>query len=99
MDGLYPYTRKVPVIFDSDEEQANVAKHGLSLGDAENFDFASSVIVEDDRRDYGERRLLGFCRMGGQGRCLVFVVVDNQTIRAISYRRARDKELRRYGLS
>jgi hypothetical protein len=86
------------VIFDPAKNQANIVKHGLSLAEAEDFDFSGAVILIDDRVDYGETRYRAFSRADGAGFCLVFVVVDDQTIRAISYRRAHDKEIKRHGL-
>jgi uncharacterized DUF497 family protein len=83
--------------FDPAKDVANRAKHGLSLAEATDFEFTSAVIVEDARRDYGEVRLRAFTRDGG-GRCLIFTPIGPTSIRAISYRRAHDKELRRYGL-
>jgi uncharacterized DUF497 family protein len=41
---------------------------------------------------------LAFAYANGQGRCLVFTAIDSTTIRAISYRRARQKEMQRHGL-
>ena len=84
--------------FDPAKDTANVAKHGISLAEAAEFDFTAAVIVIDDRFDYGEVRFRAFGHVHGQGRCLVFTVIDSTTIRAISYRRARYKEMLRYGL-
>lgn len=84
--------------FDPAKHAANLAKHGLSLAEAEEFDFAAAVVVPDDRFDYGEVRFRAFAYANSQGRCLVFTVVNSTTIRAISYRRARQKEMQRHGL-
>ena len=84
--------------FDPAKDAVNIAKHGVSLADADGFDFASAVIVEDTRRAYGAPRFLAFARIGGRGFCLVFTITGETTIRAISYRRAHDKEMRRHGL-
>jgi hypothetical protein len=86
----------VEIEFDPAKDAVNIAKHGVSLKDAELFDFSSAVVLHDDRRDYGEARFRGFARMGGLGFCLVFAVVSETTIRAISYRRAHEKEMRRH---
>lgn len=80
--------------FDPAKDRANVAKHGLSLADFVGFD-ADPVTVIDDRFDYGEVRYQAFGRVAGQGHCLVFTV-RGKNMRLISYRRARDKEMRRY---
>ena len=50
------------------------------------------------RFDYGEVRYRAYCHVEGQGRCLVYTVIDTSTIRVISYRRARQKEMKRHGL-
>ncbi len=86
------------IAFDAGKDALNLAKHGFSLSEAAAFDFAASVITVDDRFDYGERRFRAFGLVGGQGRCLVFTVIDAETIRVISFRRAREKEMKRYGL-
>lgn len=81
--------------FDPAKDAANIAKHGLSLADAAAFEIAAAVVQVDDRFDYGEVRFRAFGRVDGQGRCLVFTWSAGR-IRAISYRRAREKEMRRH---
>ena len=66
--------------FDPAKDASNMAKHGLSLADAAEFDMANAVALVDDRADFGEVRYFAFTRMDGQGRCLVFTFRD-QTIR------------------
>lgn len=82
------------ISFDPAKDAANIAKHGLSFADFQGFD-ADPVVVEDDRFDYGEARYRAFGRMDGIGHCIVFTVTETG-IRAISFRRAREKEMRRY---
>lgn len=84
--------------FDPAKDAANFAKHGISLAQATELDFADAVVTVDDRFDYGEVRFRAFAYANGQGRCLVFAAINPTTIRAISYRRARQKEMQRYGL-
>lgn len=81
--------------FDPAKDAINFAKHGLSLADAAAFELGSAVVLIDDRFEYGEVRYRAFGRVNGQGRCLAFALSGN-AIRAISYRRAHDKEMRRY---
>jgi uncharacterized DUF497 family protein len=88
----------VNIEFDPAKDAANLAKHGISLCEAAEFDFTAAVVIPDDRFDYGEVRFRAFAYEGGQGRCLVFTAINATTIRAISYRRARQKEMQRYGL-
>lgn len=87
----------VDIEFDPAKDASNLAKHGISLSEASEFDFANAVVTVDDRFDYGEVRFRAFAYANGQGRCLVFAAIDSTTIRAISYRRARQKEMQRYG--
>ena len=84
--------------FDPAKDTANLAKHGVALSEATEFDFTAAVVTVDDRFDYGEVRFRAFAYVNGQGRCLVFTAISSTTIRAISYRRARQKEMQRYGL-
>lgn len=81
--------------YDEAKSAANLRKHGLSFADFERFDTVPTIIV-DDRRDYGEERLWAVGRINGLGHVLTFTQ-RGPTIRLISLRRARDKEMRRYG--
>jgi uncharacterized DUF497 family protein len=82
--------------FDPDKSAANLAKHGLELKDglAKNLDEA--VIIEDVRVDYRETRYRAFGRIDGSGYCLAFTL-RGDAIRLISFRRAHEKEMARYG--
>jgi uncharacterized protein len=84
----------MPFVFDPAKDAANLAKHGISLGEFSGFDEAP-VISVDNRLDYGEVRYRAFGRVQGEGRCLVFTVREG-VMRMISYRAAREKELKRY---
>lgn len=85
------------IAFDPAKDAINRTKHGLSLNDAAGFDFDQAVVLVDARLDYGETRYRAFVRMDGVGYALAFAL-DGETLRPISYRRAHDKEMRRYGL-
>ncbi|OYW22151.1 MULTISPECIES: BrnT family toxin [unclassified Sphingomonas] len=80
--------------FDPAKDAANLVKHGIALSDFQGFDTPPVVIV-DDRYDYGETRFRAFGRIGGAGFCLVYCETA-RGIRAISFRRAHDKEMQRY---
>ncbi|WP_088311429.1 BrnT family toxin [Novosphingobium sp. B 225] len=83
------------IIFDPAKDAVNRDKHGLSLADSARLDLASAMVVVDDRKDYGELRYRAYGRIEGLVYCLVFAVSD-EAVRAISFRRAHDKEMRRY---
>ncbi len=81
--------------FDPAKDALNIAKHGVSLGSFAGFDDEPLVIV-DDRFDYGEVRFQARGRIAGKPHCIVYVETAGG-IRLISFRRAREKELRRHG--
>lgn len=81
--------------FDPAKDEANRAKHGLSLADAVALDLSTAAVLVDDRRDYGETRYRAFGRIDGLGYCLAFTV-RGQVIRLISFRRAHDEEMELY---
>ena len=47
--------------FDPSKDESNLDKHGLSLADAEDFEWETAVVREDTRKQYAEQRsrLLG----------------------------------------
>ncbi len=81
------------VVFDPAKDEANKAKHGLSLAQARDFEIRA--VIEDDRFDYGERRYRAFGFIDDVACCLVFAA-RGRVVRAISLRRAHRKEMRRY---
>ena len=83
--------------WDPEKDAENRIKHGLSLGNAVDFEMSSAVVEIDGRYDYRETRLRAFGRIGDLGYCLAFTY-RGEVIRVISFRRAHDKEMRRYGL-
>lgn len=76
------------------KNEANKATHGLDFAAFQGFD-AEPVIIVDDRKDYGETRLRAFGRINGIGHNLVFTM-RGETMWIISFRRAHEKEMRRY---
>ena len=84
------------VIFDPAKDAANQAKHGLSLTQAADLDFASALIVVDDRFDYREERLFAVGYLGERLVALAFVELEPDLVRSISLRYATPAERRRY---
>ena len=82
---------------DERKRRVNLKKHGLDFADASKVFAGAMVLIEDDREDYGEQRLLGI----GLLEVLVVVVVPtegNGKIRVISMREAERHEKDRYYL-
>lgn len=82
------------VEFDPAKDAVNRAKYGLSLADFVGFD-ADPMVNADGRIDYGETRYRAFGRIAGIGYCLVFTM-RGDVMRLIGFRRAHEKEMRRY---
>jgi uncharacterized DUF497 family protein len=83
--------------FDSAKDRANVAKHGVSLQAAEEFDWATALEREDDRFDYGEVRFVALGLIGSRLHVLVFTEGSHDdAVRAISLRSAERHEVRFY---
>ena len=82
------------IVFDSAKDAANIVKHGLSLADFAGFD-DEPVVIEDTRFDYGKKRFLAFGRIDGLPHAVVYTLRGDD-IRVIGFRRAHEKELRRY---
>lgn len=81
--------------FDPGKNETNYDKHGLYLSEFEGFD-DEPIETSDDRNEYGERRLRIFGRIGGVGFMIACTERDGER-RIISFRRAHDKEMKRYG--
>jgi uncharacterized DUF497 family protein len=77
--------------FDEDKRAINIAKHGIDFVIAEDFDWSTAVIGEDDRYAYGETRLVAVGRVGGEVYTLVFTM-RGDVVRVISMRLANRKE-------
>lgn len=80
---------------DPEKERQNLAARGLSLDLAEQLDWATALIWEDRRQDYGERR---YCVLGFIEDRLHSVVFTprNGKPRVISLRKANKREVNRY---
>jgi uncharacterized protein len=84
--------------FDLAKDAVNLAKHGVSLKAAEDFDWTTALESEDDRCVHGE--LLRFVALGFIGDRLYLLVFAEgshlDAVRAISLRRASKQEVRFY---
>ena len=85
------YNNSVEVQFDPAKDVINRAKHGISLARA--GDLVIDAVVEDDRFAEPRVRLYGW--LDGEPHCLAAVLSDG-IVRAISLRRAHQKEYCRH---
>ena len=82
-------------IWDETKRQTNLKKHGLDFADAEQIFAGPLVLIEDNRQDYSEQRMIGI----GLLDCLVVLIVHvetDETIRIISMRKADTDEIDLY---
>ncbi len=78
--------------FDPAKDAANIEKHGISLARA--ADFTSLDVKLDTSFDYGEERYRAWGLIDGEVYCFAFTTRGDR-VRAISLRRAHDKEFKR----
>lgn len=83
------------ITFDPAKDEANRAKHGVSLALADELEWESALIWEDLRHQYNETRYSALGRIGNR---LYFVAFTPRGItrRIISMRKANDREVRIY---
>lgn len=87
----------MPIAFDPDKDAENRRKHGMSLADANRFDWDNAVIDEDRSEAYGEARFRALSFVGLTLCVLIFTTNDDaQEDRAISLRKATKPEEREW---
>ncbi|MBW7836185.1 MAG: BrnT family toxin [Sphingomonadales bacterium] len=79
------------VEWDAAKDKANIAKHGLSLGDAVELLAGKPVITVDERHDYGEARYIAVGPINGR-LCVCVFTLRGKTYRIISLRKANERE-------
>jgi len=87
------------VTFDPAKNASNFAKHGFSLLDAVGLEWAAAVVWLDNRRDYGEPRMVGLVPVNDLLFCVVFVdrpLKEPTKRRIVSLRKANNREVKRY---
>jgi uncharacterized DUF497 family protein len=88
----------VRIVFDPAKDEANQAKHGVSLLMAVELDWEAALVWVDDRFEYNEVRMIALAPNTG---ILYYVAfVDRGTTRRIiSLRRANRREVKHYAES
>jgi len=82
--------------WDEAKRLANLAKHGLDFADVSKLDWDNATFVEDRRKDYPEQRYWAFAMLGRRLHMVAFCLRGTK-VRIISFRRANDREQKRYG--
>jgi uncharacterized protein len=81
--------------FDRAKNIANVAKHGVDMAAAAEFDFETAVTWTDTRKSYGEMRTIAVGFIAYRLHVLVFTM-RGRNLRVISLRKANRKERAAY---
>jgi len=85
----------VPISFDPKKNERNIAERDLSFDLVEEFEWDSALVVEDSRKDYGERRFQALGLIDGRLHALVFTPRAGR-VHVISLRKANRREVRHY---
>jgi uncharacterized protein len=85
----------VDTSFDSAKSEKNVLARGIPFEFAAEFAWDSALIVEDLRKDYGERRFQALGLIGDRLHMMVFTPRANKA-HVISLREANKREVKRY---
>ena len=91
-------TSETEIEFDPVKDARNLAKHGVSLADATEFEWETARTQEDVRFIYAEKRFEAKGWLRGSVHVLVFCLRGGET-RVISLRRANEREIRTYANS
>ena len=83
------------ISFDSAKSEKNLLARGISFELAAEFEWHSALLVEDLRRDYGERRFQALGLIGNRLHMMVFTPRANKA-HVISLRKANKREIKRY---
>lgn len=84
------------ISYDNAKNTRNITERGLPFDMVADLDWSQAVIVEDDRRDYGERRFRVFGHIDERLYAAV-VTFRGDAVHVISLRKANSREVKRYG--
>jgi uncharacterized DUF497 family protein len=82
--------------YDLAKNAKNIEERGLSFDRVAEVDWQNSIIIEDTRKDYGERRFSSFSFIGERMFVIVFTPRAD-AIHVISFRKANQREVKQYG--
>ena len=83
------------ISFDSAKSEKNVLVRGISFELAAGFEWGGALIVEDLRKDYGERRFQALGLIENRLHMMVFTPRASKA-HVISLRKANKREVKRY---
>lgn len=81
--------------FDPAKDESNLDKHGVSLADADGFEWETAVVRGDTRKQYAEPRFKTTGYIGDRLHVMLFCL-RAETVRVISLRKANSREVKDY---
>ena len=81
--------------FNPKKSQKNIKERGLPFEMAKDFDWETALYVEDDRKDYPERRFIALGFLNIRLHVICFTPIKGG-FRIISFRKANAREVKRY---
>ena len=85
----------MPISFDPRKNERNIAQRGIPFEIVEDFEWDNALVVEDLRKDYGERRFQALGLIAGRLHALVFTPRAG-LVHVISLRKANRREIKLY---
>ena len=86
----------MPITFDPRKNDDNIRERQLSFDEVSKLEWSSAVIIEDVRKDYGERRFRVFGYIEERLYAVVFTPRED-AVHVISFRKANSREVKQYG--
>ncbi|KAF3982009.1 MAG: BrnT family toxin [Methylococcales symbiont of Hymedesmia sp. n. MRB-2018] len=83
------------ISYDPDKNQRNLDKRDLGFDKVANLDWDSAWIFEDERNEYNEIRYIAYSFLNGRLHFVCFTETSDG-IRVISFRKANNREVKRY---
>jgi uncharacterized protein len=84
------------ITFDPKKNTANICDRQLPFDYVAELEWSSAVVVEDVRKDYGERRFRVFGYIEDRLYAVVFTPRED-AVHVISFRKANSREVKIYG--
>lgn len=84
------------ITYDPAKNAANIKHRNLPFDRVAELDWSTTVIIEDQRRDYGERRFRAFGYIDERLYAAVFTP-RGDAVHVISFRKANNREVKCHG--
>ncbi len=81
--------------FDLKKSNKNLEERDLPFDLAKSFEWESALYIEDDRKDYPEKRFIALGFLNNRLHVICFTPIKDG-VRIISFRKANAREVKRY---